>query len=92
MSHYLDAFEAFSKERGGDAVHPLREGGLSRFRELGFPTTKQEEWRFTNVAPIAKSELALGRPSTNGVTADDVERLLPTEIEYLADTPHNPIG
>ena len=28
---------------------------MERFVELGFPTTKDEEWRFTNVAPIAKT-------------------------------------
>jgi Fe-S cluster assembly protein SufD len=27
---------------------------MDRFAEVGFPTTKQEEWRFTNVAPLAK--------------------------------------
>ena len=33
---------------------PLRKGGLARFSELGFPTLQHEDWRFTNVAPIAK--------------------------------------
>jgi len=33
----------------------LREAALRRFNELGFPTTRDEEWRFTNVAPIARS-------------------------------------
>jgi len=97
MSHYLDAFEAFSKERGGDAVHPFRESGLSRFRKLGFPTTKQEEWRFTNVAPIARSTLQLGRPTTNGVTADDVVRLgfgglVFVDGHYRADLSDTPVG
>ena len=27
---------------------------MSRFAELGFPTVQDEDWRFTNVAPIAK--------------------------------------
>jgi Fe-S cluster assembly protein SufD len=35
-------------------VQALRDSALQRFRELGFPTTHEEEWRFTNVAPIAK--------------------------------------
>jgi Fe-S cluster assembly protein SufD len=35
-------------------VQALREAALERFQELGFPTTHEEEWRFTNVAPIAK--------------------------------------
>jgi len=32
----------------------LRKAGLARFAELGFPTVQDEDWRFTNVAPIAK--------------------------------------
>src|SRR5678816_3647614 len=32
----------------------LRKGGIANFSEIGFPTLKDEDWRFTNVAPIAK--------------------------------------
>jgi len=35
-------------------MFPLRKSGIARFAELGFPTTSQEDWRFTNVAPIAE--------------------------------------
>jgi Fe-S cluster assembly protein SufD len=34
----------------------LRERGMQRFDELGFPTIHDEDWRFTNVAPIATRE------------------------------------
>jgi Fe-S cluster assembly protein SufD len=33
----------------------LRRAGLDRFQEVGFPTSKDEAWRFTNVAPIART-------------------------------------
>ena len=36
------------------AEQELRETAFHRFQELGFPTTHDEEWRFTNVAPIAR--------------------------------------
>lgn len=36
-------------------VQALREAAFERFTELGFPTTRNEEWRFTNVAPIARA-------------------------------------
>ena len=36
-------------------VQALREAAFQRFAELGFPTTHDEEWRFTNVAPIART-------------------------------------
>ena len=32
---------------------PLRSAAAARFTELGFPTLRDEDWRFTNVAPIA---------------------------------------
>ncbi len=35
-------------------VLPLRKAGMARFAEIGFPTLRDEDWRFTNVAPIAK--------------------------------------
>jgi len=40
-------------------VQALREAAFQRFVELGFPTTHDEEWRFTNVAPIARTSWLL---------------------------------
>jgi Fe-S cluster assembly protein SufD len=34
-------------------VKERREQAAKRFAEIGFPTTRQEDWRFTNVSPIA---------------------------------------
>src|ERR1035438_649964 len=36
-------------------MEQLRRSGFARFSALGFPTTRNEDWRFTNVAPIAKT-------------------------------------
>lgn len=36
---------------------PIRKAGLASFADQGFPTLKDEDWRFTNVAPIAKLNL-----------------------------------
>jgi Fe-S cluster assembly protein SufD len=38
----------------------LRETAFQSFARLGFPTTHDEEWRFTNVAPIARSYFTKG--------------------------------
>jgi Fe-S cluster assembly protein SufD len=52
---YLEKFERFEEQAKQPAwVFPLRKAGIARFAELGFPTLQQEDWRFTNVAPIAK--------------------------------------
>ncbi len=42
-------------------LQSLRDAAFARFVELGFPTTHNEEWRFTNVAPIARTTFAPGR-------------------------------
>jgi len=52
-SHFADLKRA--KERAEPAwLHSLRETAMTSFEKLGFPTVHDEEWRFTNVAPIAK--------------------------------------
>jgi Fe-S cluster assembly protein SufD len=47
----------------------LRAEAAKCFAELGFPTTRQEGWRHTNVTPIASSSFRLSRPGSNGITA-----------------------
>jgi Fe-S cluster assembly protein SufD len=39
-----------------------RSEALARFIDVGFPTTSHEEWRFTNVAPIARGGFQLAEP------------------------------
>ena len=53
------------RPRGGSRwLQDLRDHAASRFVELGFPTVRDEEWRFTNVSPIASTEFKLAPPST----------------------------
>lgn len=52
---YVSKFEKFAKRTSGPAwLAAWREAGLARYGELGLPTTTHEDWRFTNVAPIAR--------------------------------------
>jgi Fe-S cluster assembly protein SufD len=61
-------FERESKEPGW--LFPFRKAGLARFAERGFPTLKDEDWRFTNVLPIARLPFKpVFDAATNGVDA-----------------------
>jgi Fe-S cluster assembly protein SufD len=52
---FLEKFRRFESEPQHPAwLLPLRKAGMARFAELGFPTVHDEDWRFTNVAPLAK--------------------------------------
>lgn len=39
-------------------MEAIRQDAARRFAELGFPTTRDEEWRFTNVSSIAKTQFS----------------------------------
>ena len=41
---------------------PVRQAGIASFAEQGFPKLSDEDWRFTNVAPIAKLNFSLAAP------------------------------
>lgn len=54
---YLDDFARFEKEPGAagrPALLRTRKAAIARFAERGFPTLDEEEWRFTNVAPLVQ--------------------------------------
>ena len=44
-------------------VKERREAAAKRFAEVGFPTTRQEDWRSTNIAPIADAKFTLASGS-----------------------------
>lgn len=55
MQAFLDDFEALAPKlasREPSWLQEIRKEALSRFTQLGFPSSKQEEWRFTNIRPI----------------------------------------
>ena len=52
---HVARFERFQKEAHEPAwMTSLRRAGMARFSEAGFPTLRDEDWRFTNVAPITR--------------------------------------
>jgi len=56
-------------------LQTLRDTAFARFAELGFPDTHNEEWRFTNVAPIAKTAFA--------PAASDARVVIPANVKQL---------
>jgi Fe-S cluster assembly protein SufD len=53
---YVAGFEAFRRSAafGPEWLSSAREDAFSRFLQRGLPTTREEEWKFTNTAPIAQ--------------------------------------
>lgn len=61
-------------------LQTLRDHAVLRVQEQHFPSTRDEEWRFTDLADLLQLELAASTPTT--VTADQIAALT------LPETPH----
>lgn len=73
--NYLDRFADFRQSSGAqlpDWLHRLRDRAFARFCEVGFPTTHDEDWRFTNVSPVARMEFRLTRETATAITPLDL--------------------
>jgi Fe-S cluster assembly protein SufD len=76
VDRYVAEFEAAADRRpaGPAWLEARRREAIERFAALGLPTTRDEEYRFTNVAPITSTDFARAGDST-------VER--PSIVEHL---------
>jgi Fe-S cluster assembly protein SufD len=71
---YLSSFARLEETAGNRQtwLRPLRQAAMARFAELGFPGTRQEEWRHTNVSPIAGVPFHLAARQANDFRAADL--------------------
>lgn len=53
--HYLSQFERLTAAQGPSWLRVLREAAIARFAEIGFPTPREEDWKYTNVGPVVKT-------------------------------------
>ena len=80
LETYQAAFETFEKKLGGRSpswLGPLREKALSRFGEIGFPTPKHEEWKYTNVKSLVEKPFQFSfESSLDGLTPEKIRPFL----------------
>ena len=63
---FIDEFDRLEQQRGLEPawLRRIRHDAFERALEAGLPTTRNEEWRFTNVAPIAASRFSAAPPAS----------------------------
>jgi Fe-S cluster assembly protein SufD len=85
LRNYLDAFSAFHARAGRQPawLRGLRERAFAHFCEAGFPTIKDEDWRFTSVHAIAKTPFAPARDG-HATSAAHAAALAPMRIPGAA--------
>ena len=73
---YVDEFNRLAGVRASAEpqwLGNLRRKGIEHFVDIGFPTTRDEEWKFTSVAPIADRPYAPAQDGQASLTAEQVE-------------------
>lgn len=78
------SFIVFENELNGEsrsAVHKVRQKAFHRFEYMGFPTKRNEEWKYTNLRPILKHDYRMFHPGENAVEFKDVKRFFLSDLD-----------
>lgn len=75
---YQDQHAALQRRSSPSWLTELRQSGLDAFTRLGLPTKRLEDWRFTNVEPLAKRPYELASLSDADVEPanDEISELV----------------
>jgi Fe-S cluster assembly protein SufD len=77
LNTYLEAYSELAAERQQRDplwLRQLREDAWQRFHAKGFPTPHDEDWRFTNLAALAKTPFQRAAKNSATVTAAQIEK------------------
>ena len=68
LDHYVSAFTDFQIDHPAPAwLSAKRRDAMAAFQRLGFPTTRDEEWKYTDITPVANlAATPIFRPDLNG--------------------------
>lgn len=68
----FDEFERSLNGESATAFHGKRTAALERFMDMGFPTQRDEEWRFTSVQSVTEADFAL-HPRPEDALLNDID-------------------
>jgi Fe-S cluster assembly protein SufD len=68
------SFESKLNGKAGTQTHTKRKEALLSFEKLGFPNTKNEEWKYTNVSPALEKNYKF--PEKSSLNKKDIQSFL----------------
>ena len=80
----VSSFLAFENKGGLDLdsnVHTLRLKAIQNFENEGFPSKKDEEWKYTSLNPLLKHDFSLFPSGEKSVGFNNIKEYLVNEIE-----------
>jgi Fe-S cluster assembly protein SufD len=82
---YLSLFDRFEKNGAGTGpswIREVRRSAISCFADLGFPSTRNEDWKYTSVTPLAQVPFETKVPPASTISGDIVAPLSFTDPAY----------
>mgnify|MGYP005849020787 FL=1 len=81
---FISNYKTFENSLNGEKTtpfHQIRKEALSRFSGMNLPTTKDEEWKYTNIATIIKHNFSVIPPKTD-LSTEEVNKFLFDKLEH----------
>ncbi len=82
---YVSQFESFELGLNGEKqkpIHKFRKTAAARIPELSFPTTGDEEWKYTDISPVLNHKFRSGRFSATPVSLEQIDKFLFNHAEF----------
>lgn len=78
----ISSFLAFENNIDFDhPIHDIRSEAIKNFEDKGFPTKKQEAWKYTSLKNLQKTDFSIFPKETNALEYKDVKRYFLHEID-----------
>lgn len=75
-NYYIDQYEAVRASLPGNRVAWLRDArdkALATFSDSGFPSPREEEWRYTNVAPVERKRFQVAYGASGTIEREELQ-------------------
>ena len=80
LSSFLVAESQLNGSRNLGVVS-LRKKAMDRFEQQGFPTTRDEEWKYTNLKPVLKQDYRILLKGDDAVSFADIKKYLLSDLD-----------
>ncbi|MFT7458438.1 MAG: Fe-S cluster assembly protein SufD [Planctomycetota bacterium] len=74
INHYLSEHVRFQSTSTGWLMQQ-RQNGIDAFGRQGFPTTRHEAWKYTDVRPLLKRNFTIVNSSSNHITSEQMNEI-----------------
>ncbi|KGO89120.1 Fe-S cluster assembly protein SufD [Flavobacterium suncheonense] len=78
----ISSFMAFEEKVDvGTELHDLRTSALKNFETKGFPTKKEEAWKYTSLNAVLKNDFSLFPKKENNIEVSDVKKYFLNDLD-----------